>query len=118
MGGWEGGGSTWRRLSLPVVVGRAGGVPWDSDEGVELARTMHAHYAFEFEGVYAHDGQSYKARGAKEVGQLGIEAATRLDKLARRYHTRPARYAPARLSTHPPGPLYTRPARYTTYCID
>jgi len=68
-------------LALHVL----GGVLWDGDDGVKLAQRLSNSEHFKFMGLYAHEGQSYHARGVQEIQEIGDQTAERVLQLAGRY---------------------------------
>ena len=62
------------------------GVVWFSEDGVDLARSISASKVMTFAGLYCHEGQSYAAKDAAGIRDVGDEVAERILNLANRFH--------------------------------
>lgn len=61
-----------------------GGVLWDGEEGVNLARRIANSPHLSFLGVYTHEGQSYHVKSVAEVKEIGDQVAERILNMANR----------------------------------
>ena len=58
---------------------------WFSEDGVDLAQSISASKLMKFAGLYCHEGQSYEAKDAAEIRDIGDEVAERILNLANRF---------------------------------
>ncbi|XP_041374631.1 D-threo-3-hydroxyaspartate dehydratase-like [Gigantopelta aegis] len=54
------------------------GALWNSDEAVQLAKEAAESEHISFQGIYSHDGHSYRCRGVDEVKKLAEETANKM----------------------------------------